>query len=294
MWYAAGAYILWGLLPLFWKALQAVPATEIMAHRVVWTLVVALLLLAYQRNWSWLAAVFRNKRVALTCLATGLLITLNWFIFIWAANAGYLLETSLGYFINPLVSVLLGVLVLKERLRLGQSLSLAVALAGVLYLTISYGRLPWIALSLAGSFALYALLRKTAVLGSLEGLTLETLFVCLPALAYLLFRAWAGTGAFGSVGMASSVLLACAGIATAAPLLLFAAGARRIPLTSLGILQYIAPTLQFTLGVVVYGERLSPTRLIGFCLIWLALVLYSGEGLLHGSRTVPLHAAAGE
>ncbi len=286
MWYAVGAYTLWGLLPLFWKALHAVPATEIMAHRVVWTLVVALLLLGYQRNWRWLAAVFQNKRVMLTFLATGLLITLNWFIFIWAANAGYLLETSLGYFINPLVNVLLGVLVLKERLRFGQGLALALALAGVLYLTLSYGRLPWIALSLAGSFALYALLRKTAALDSLEGLTLETLFVCLPALGYLLVRAWTGTGAYGYAGVTTTVLLSCAGLATAAPLLLFAASARRITLTSLGILQYIAPTLHFVLGVVVYGEQLSPTRLMGFGLIWLALVLYTGEGLLQGSRPV--------
>lgn len=286
--YAVGAYTLWGLLPIFWKALGMVPAIEIMAHRVVWTVGVAFVLLGYQRNWGWLAAVARSRRVALTFLATGLLITLNWFIFIWAANAGYLLETSLGYFINPLVSVLLGVIVLKERLRFGQWLAMAVALAGVLYLTLSYGRLPWIALSLAVSFALYGLLRKTAALGSLEGLTLETSFVFLPALAYLLSRASAGTGAFGHAGATTTPLLACTGIATAAPLLLFAAGARRMPLTSLGILQYIAPTLQFLLGVVVYGETLSLTRLAGFCLIWLALVLYTSEGLLQASRTMRL------
>jgi chloramphenicol-sensitive protein RarD len=292
--YAAGSYILWGLLPVFWKALQGVPALEILAHRIVWSLLVVLLLLVYHRQWHWLGAVFQNKRIVLTFMTSALLLTLNWFIYIWAVNADYIVEASLGYFINPLVNVLLGVLFLKERLRFWQGVAIAVALSGVVYLTVSYGTLPWIALTLAASFGGYGLLRKTASLNSLEGLTLETLLLFFPALAYLCCLTWLGTARFGHAGATTTMLLVLAGLATAVPLLLFAAGARRITLTSLGILQYIAPTLQFLLGVFVYNETLSLPRLIGFCLIWLALFLYSLEGLLQGNRASRVHAAASE
>lgn len=292
--YAASAYFLWGLLPIFWKALHNVPALEILAHRIVWGLAVTLLLVAYRRRDPWLAAVLRNKYTLLTFATSALLLSINWFVYIWAVNAGYIVEVSLGYFINPLINVLLGVLFLKERLRVGQGIAVAVALSAVLYLTVQYGTLPWIALVLACSFGGYGLLRKTATLGSLEGLTLETLLLSAPALAYLLYRESIGSAAFIHAGVGTSLLLACAGVITAVPLLLFAAGARRITLTTLGLLQYIAPTLQFLLGVLVYGEALTPQRLIGFCLIWLALAIYTVEGALRGGRAARMRAAAGE
>ena len=259
--YAASAYTLWGLLPLFWKALHGVPALEILAHRMVWSLVVVLLLLAVQHHWRWIPAVLRNGRIVLTFAASALLLTLNWFIYIWAVNAGHVVEASLGYFINPLVNVLLGLLFLNERLRFRQLVAIAVALGGVVVLTVSYGVVPWIALTLAGSFGLYGLLRKTAALSSLEGLTLETLLLFLPALVYLLYLEANGTAAFGHTSTTTSLLLAAGGVATAFPLLLFAAAARRITLTLLGILQYIAPSMQFLLGVLVYDEPFDGMRL---------------------------------
>ncbi|MBA3533292.1 MAG: EamA family transporter RarD [Ardenticatenales bacterium] len=286
-----GAYVLWGLLPLFWKALKEVPALEILAHRMVWSLGVVLLLLALRGRWRWLASVVRDRRILLTFTTTALLLSLNWYIYIWAVNAGYIVETSLGYFINPLVNVLLGVLFLKERLRLWQGVAIALAFVGVLYLTVQYGALPWIALTLAISFGFYGLLRKTASLDSLEGLTLETLLLFLPALSYLLYLEGQGSAAFGHSSVSTTALLALAGIATATPLLLFASGARRITLTLLGLLQYIAPTLQFLIGVFVYGEELSPARLMGFAIIWAALLLYTGESLLHHRREGPLQPA---
>ena len=290
--YAASAYIAWGFLPVFWKALQTVPALEILAHRIVWGLAVALLLVAYRSNWRWLGEVFRSKRTMLTFVTSSLLLSVNWFVYIWAVNAGYIVETSLGYFINPLLNVLLGVLFLKERLRAGQAVAVALALAGVLYLTVQYGAPPWIALALASSFGAYGLLRKTATLGSLEGFTLEALLLFPPALGYVLYREALGTGAFVHAGGATPLLLVCGGIVTAATLLLFAAGARRITLISLGILQYMAPTIQFLLGVLVYGEELSLQRLIGFCIIWLALAIYTLEAVLRGSRAAQTRAVA--
>ena len=292
--YAASAYVAWGFLPVYWKALHDVPALEILAHRVVWGLAVAIVLVSYRIGWQWLGAIVRNQRTLLTFAASGLLLSLNWLIYIWAVNAGHIVQTSLGYFINPLVNVLLGVLFLRERLRGGQGIAIAVALGGVLYLTVQYGALPWIALGLAVSFGCYALLRKTAALNSLEGFTLEILLIFPPALGYLLYREAFGSAAFGHMGIATSLLLACAGAVTAGPLLLFAAGARRISMTSLGILQYITPSLQLLLGVLVYGESLSLARLVGFCLIWLALAIYTLEGILFNSSAARMAAAASE
>jgi chloramphenicol-sensitive protein RarD len=273
--YAASAYLIWGLLPIFWKALQTVPALEILAHRIVWSLVVVLLLLAYKRAWRWLPAALRDRRTLLTFLATASFLSLNWFAYIWAVNAGYILETSLGYFITPLVNILLGMIFLQERLRFWQGVALALASSAVLYLTLSYGAFPWIALTLALSFGAYGLLRKIAPLNSLEGLTLETLLMFFPALAYLLTLAVNGRGSFGTTDARTTLLLILTGIITAFPLLLFASGARRITMTSLGFLQYIAPTITFFLGVFVYHEPLSTARLVGFSLIWVALLIYT-------------------
>ncbi len=280
--YAGSCYIAWGLLPVFWKALHTVPAFEIVAHRIVWSLLVVLVLLAYRRKWRWLGAALHNRRIMLTYTTSACMLTVNWLLYIWAVNAGYVIETSLGYFINPLVSVFLGVLFLRERLRLGQVLALAVACCGVGYLTLSYGRIPWIALTIAGSFGIYGLLRKTAPLASLEGLTLETLLLFLPALAYLGYLTGVGQAALGHAPLLTNVLLVSAGVVTAIPLLLFAAGAKLISMTTLGILQFVNPTLQFFLGVFVYHEALSSSQLVGFAFIWAALVLYLIEGRLVG------------
>jgi chloramphenicol-sensitive protein RarD len=294
MLYALGAYIAWGFLPVFWKSLHEVPAPEILAHRVAWGLVVGVVLASYRIGWGWLGAVLHSRRTLLAFVASASLLSLNWFIYIWAVNAGHIVETSLGYFINPLVNVLLGMLFLRERLRGGQRLAIGVALGGVLYLTFLYGALPWIALALAFSFGCYALLRKMAALESLEGFTLETLLLFPIALAYLLYREVTGGAAFVHAGLSTTLLLACAGLVTAGPLLLFAAGARRISMTTLGILQYIAPSIQLMLGVLVYGESLSAARLVGFCLIWLALAIYTLEGLLFNSGAARLSTAPGE
>jgi chloramphenicol-sensitive protein RarD len=215
----------------------------------------------------------------LTFLSSAVLLAINWFTYIWGVNHGFIVETSLGYFINPLVNVVLGVFFLRERLRAGQWAAVAMAASGVLYLTISYGALPWIALTLAFSFGLYGFLRKTARLDSLEGLSMETGLLFLPALGYLLYLEAAGQASFGHAGLVPTLLLALAGVATAVPLLFFAIGARLIPLSLLGILQYLAPTIQFLLGVLVYDEPFTLERLVGFGLVWSALLIYTIESI---------------
>lgn len=282
--YAAGAYILWGLLPVYWKALDEVSAGQILAHRIVWSLASVGLFLLVRRNWSWLPGALRQPRVLLLFVLSGVLLGINWFVFIWGVNAGFIVETSLGYFINPLVNVLLGFLLLKETLRGTQWLALSIALVGVLYLTFSYGAFPWIALTLAFTFSFYGLIRKTAPLNSAEGLFLETAVLFLPALGFLILQEMHGVGAFGHSGTAINLTLAGAGIVTSIPLILFAAGARRITLTTLGLLQYIMPTLQFLIGVFIYHEEFGPSRVVGFGLIWLALILYTSEGLIQRKR----------
>ncbi|PDW01761.1 EamA family transporter RarD [Candidatus Viridilinea mediisalina] len=284
VWYAAGAYVLWGLLPIFWKALAHVPTLEILAHRVVWALVVALLLVALRGGWRWIGQALRNRRVVGVFVLTAILLSFNWGLYIWSVNNNHVVEASLGYFINPLVNVFLGVVFLRERLRPGQALAIVVALAGVSFLTITYGTPPWIALILAGSFGLYGLLRKTASLGSLEGFTLETMAMFVPAFVFLVFVELSTGGAFWHMGPWTTLLLVASGAATAAPLLLFAAGARLVTMTTLGVLQYIAPTLQFLLGVFLYGEALSPERLTGFVIVWIALVIYTIEGVISSGR----------
>ncbi len=282
--YAAGAYILWGLFPLYWKNLDAVPALEILSHRIVWSLVFMLLLLTVRHNWAWLKPALHSKRTLLIFLLTGALLSVNWLTYIWAVNAGFIIETSLGYFINPLVSVLLGVVFLRERLRSGQWLAIAIAAVGVLYLTVSYGALPWISLVLAFSFGSYGLLRKIAPLGSQEGLTLETAWMFIPAFLYLLFVQGQGTAAFLHSDLKTTLMLGLAGVATAVPLLLFASGARLIPLSIVGLLQYIAPTIQFPIGVFVYHEAFTQTRFIGFSIVWMALIIFTAELFMHNKK----------
>ena len=277
--FAATAYAIWGVFPLYFKTLQDIPPIEIMLHRIVWSLAFVMLVLAWRRQWAWIGETVRRPKVLASFALSAVLLSTNWFIYIWAVNNGRIIDSSLGYFINPLVNVLLGFLLLRERLRPGQWMAVALAAAGVAWLTWQGGHLPWIGLLLAATFGTYGLLRKTAVLGPLEGLSLETLLLFPLALAYLIVLTWNGHNTFLAAPASSRWLLIAAGPITAIPLLLFAAGARRIPLSVLGLLQYIGPSLQLLLGVWLYHEPFGGDRLIGFVMIWSALAVYSLEGL---------------
>ena len=291
--YALAAYIFWGFLPIYWKFLNHVPAQEILMHRIAWSFVFLLLVLSYKRYWSWLSAL-KDWRVLLTFLASSLLLTVNWGLYIWAVNAGYIVEASLGYFINPLVNVVLGLLFLRERLRRGQWLAVAFAVVGVGYLTITYGALPWISLTLAFSFGTYGLLRKTAKLDALAGLSLETALLFLPAAGYLIWLQVNKTAVFLHTDPISNILLIFTGVVTAVPLLWFALGARQVPLTTMGVLQYAAPTLQFLIGVFLYHEPFTHDRLIGFSFIWVALAIYSVEMVINGRWRRRLRLSIGD
>lgn len=272
------AYMMWGFFPIYFKLLQAVPAAQIMAHRVAWSFIILLIIILIRKK---LVSMLKGltTRVVLLYFSAGAILALNWFTYVWGVNAGYIIETSLGYFINPLVSVILGVVILKERLRPLQWIPVGLAATGVTYLTIEHGSLPWIAIVLAISFGTYGLLKKIAPLPAIEGLSLETAGVFLPALAFILFHEFRGTGAFGHVNFPTTFFLALSGIITVIPLVFFGAGAPKVPLTTIGILQYIAPTLQFLIGVFVYDEPFSSHQLIGFSIIWAALIFYSIESL---------------
>ncbi|MBX3001240.1 MAG: EamA family transporter RarD [Caldilineaceae bacterium] len=280
--YAAIAYLTWGLLPIYWKSLQALPPLEIMAHRVVWSLAFVAIVLTVRRQWRWLGTI--NRQTLLTFVAVSALISVNWFVYIWAVNAGFVVETSLGYFINPLVNVSLGAIFLGERLRRLQWMAVGLAAAGVLYLTISYGSLPWISLTLAFTFGFYALLKKTAKLNSAEGLTLEMALIFPLAVVYLIYLGFTGEAAFPRVGLGIESLMVGAGVITAIPLLAFASAARRISMTALGLMQYMAPTMQFCLGVFLYHEPFTSAHLVGFSLIWLALAAYTAESIVHSRQ----------
>lgn len=291
IWYAIGAYTLWGLFPIFWKLLHGVPALQLVGHRIGWSFLLLCAVILLSKQWQAFRAAALSWRVLLIYLVAALLISVNWLTYIWAVNAGFIVETSLGYYINPLLSVLMGVIFLRERLRPMQWLPIGLAAAGVLYLTFAYGALPWIALTLALTFGIYGLVKKTAPLGSLYGLTLETGILFLPALMYLLYAEAAGTAAFLHTGARSALLLIGAGAVTTIPLLMFASAAQRIPLSLVGILQYIAPTLQFLLGVLVYHEPFDQAHFIGFGIVWAALIIFGVEGFL-AHRAQPVAAVA--
>ena len=283
--YATFAFFCWGLFPLYFHAIGEVPALEILAHRMLWSLLFLGLVLTARQQWKWLPQVLRNPRVLGSFVASALLLTANWFVYIWSVNNGHVIDASLGYFINPLVNVLLGLLVLKEKLRRGQWFAIAVAASGVLWLTWSAGQLPWIALILGVTFGGYGLLRKTAALAALEGLSLETMLLFPLALVYVLWLTLHGQNTFINTPYdGTRWLLAAAGPITAIPLVMFAAGARKIPMSVLGLLQYLSPTMQALLGVWVFHETFPPARLIGFVIIWAALGLYVAEGLWQGKR----------
>jgi len=284
-WSGVAAYTIWGLVPLYWKLLKHVPAIQVLGHRIVWSLVVLVVLVAVLRRGgrrprdgrTALASVSRRV-VGLYAIAAAL-IAVNWFLYIYAVNAGFIVETSLGYYITPLVNVLFGVLFFHERMRPAQWVSIALATVGVVQLTFAYGALPWIAFGLAASFGSYGLAKKKAPLDPIEGLTLETALLAPVAILYLVLLHRAGEGAFLRTGATSDALMIGGGVVTTVPLLLFAAAVRTVPLSVIGILQYIGPTLQFLLGVFVYGEPFSHSQLIGFSIVWAALAVYAGDSL---------------
>lgn len=276
--YAALAYIAWGLFPLYFRQVAHVPALEVVAHRTVWSLAFVLVVLAVRRQWGWMRALWSQPRVLGAFAASALLLSGNWLTYVWAVQNHHVVDASLGYFILPLVNVALGFVFLHERPRPGQWLAVALAAGGVLWLAVQAGSVPWIALVLALSFGFYGLMRKVATLGALEGLTLETMMLAPVALAALGVWSAQGQGALVQGDASTVAWLLVAGPLTAVPLLLFAAGARRIPLATMGILQYISPSLQFALGIWLFHEPFQPARLLGFVLIWAALLVYSVEG----------------
>ncbi|MCA1029459.1 EamA family transporter RarD [Bacillus timonensis] len=277
--YTTLAYLIWGILPLYWKLLDEVTAFEILAHRVFWSFVFVMMIIFVSKRLQTFSTdlknTFTNVRALFAVSSAAVLISTNWFIYIWAVNADHIIEASLGYYINPLVSVLLGIIVLKERLLFWQSISFILAGVGVLILTFQYGQFPWIAITLAVSFGLYGLTKKLTKLDPIIGLTLETLLVAPIAFLYLAFLANNQMGSFLPASFDVKLLLIGAGIVTAMPLLWFAQGAKRIPLSMIGILQYIAPTISLVLGVFLYNEHFSKVHLVTFMFIWTALVIYS-------------------
>lgn len=288
LWYGIGAYGLWGLFPIYWKWLHKVPALQLIGHRIIWSFVALTIVLAVMRQWRAFRVEALKPRVLRLYVLAAVFIGINWFVYMWAVNEGFIVETSLGYFINPLLNVLMGVIILHEKLRPAQWIPIGLAAAGVVYLTLLYGSLPWIALTLAFSFGLYGLVKKLAPLGSLYGLTLETGVLLVPMLLYLIFAEINGQGAFLHTDLASNLLMIGAGPVTVIPLLMFASAVRRVPLSTMGILQYIAPTLQFLLGVLVYGEAFSSAQFIGFGLVWLALIVFTVENVWQRRRTLSI------
>ncbi len=274
-----GAFLIWGFMPAYLKPMSAVPALEIMAHRLVWCCVFVLILLAVLGALGQVRAALAEPATRLRLLATAGLVSANWLLYVWAVNSAHVVEASLGYFINPLLNVALGVVLLSERLNRAQWMAVTLALVGVAYLTVVSGRLPWIALALACSFGFYGLLRKVTPVQPLAGLATETLLLLPLGVAYLIWCESAGAGAFGHAGPMINLLLIGSGLITAVPLALFAYGAKRIAYSTVGVIQYIGPTLQLLLGVLAYGEPFPATRMIGFGLIWLALAIYLIDGL---------------
>lgn len=288
--YGLSAYALWGLFPLFFKQLQAASALEVVLHRMVWSLVFVLILLAALRRFGWLADVRRSPALLGKFAVSAVLLAANWLSYIWAVNNGHVLDASLGYFILPLINVALGFVFLHERLRKAQWLAFALAASGVLWMALQSGHVPWLALLIALTFGFYGLMRKVAVLGALEGMSLETLLLAPVALVALLWGRH--TGELPAHDAHTWLFFVLSGPVTAIPLLLFAAGARRVPLSTMGILQYITPSILALMGVFLYGETFAGPRAQGFVLIWAALALYTAEGVWAGRRLAARRAAA--
>ena len=273
--YGLAAYTVWGFLPLYWKLLQMIPSTEILAHRIFWSFFYVIIILSIQGKGRLLKETLMDKRAVKLIAAASVLITVNWGLYIWAVNNNHVVESSMGYYINPLIVVLLGTVVLKEKLNFWQIISLVFAVVGVLILTIQYGKFPWVSLLLALSFALYGLFKKLIQADSLVGLALETMLIMPFAMGFILIKQGYGTGVIGAIPLKTTILLLCSGLATATPLLWFAKGAKRIPLSTMGFLQYISPTISLLLGILVFKESFTGTHLISFGFIWCGLIIYS-------------------
>jgi chloramphenicol-sensitive protein RarD len=285
--YAGSAFLIWGLSPIYWKAMQSVPALEIVTHRVVWSFLFLIGLTLVQHRWGEFVDVVKTPRTLLILALTTLLVSSNWLLYIWAVNAGYMLQASLGYYINPLVNVLLGMVFLRERLRRPQALAVLLACAAVLFRTVSHGEFPWIALTLGFTFGVYGLIRKVAPVSSLVGLTVETLLLAIPGVVYLLLLESQAAGALFHVSRSLNLLLIGTGVFTAVPLLFFNLGARRINLSTVGLMQYVAPSGMFLLAVLVYGEPFSATQAWTFVMIWTALAVYSIDSVRTYRRMRP-------
>ena len=288
--YGAGAYLLWGLFPLYWPLLEPAGAIEILAMRMLWSLVFVGCLLGVSRRWARVRAVLSDRGALWRLAVAAVFVSVNWGVYIWAVNSRHVVETSLGYFINPLLTIVLGVVVLKESLRPAQWVAVGIASAAIVVLTVDYGRLPWIALVLACSFATYGFVKSQTGVGAVESLTIETSVLAVPALIAVAVLAARSQLVFGHHGVGNMLLLAATGVVTAVPLLLFAAGARRLPLTVLGLLQYLAPVLQLAVGVGIRHEPMPPARVAGFALVWLALIVLTVDGL-RGRRRPALDPA---
>ena len=280
IWHAIGAYVAWGLLPFYWKQVAEVPALQLIGHRIVWSFFTLLVVVGFSRQRQAFVAALKTPRLLRVYAVAAVLIGINWFLYVWAVNSGFIVETSMGYFITPLVSVLFGVLLLRERLRPVQWVAVGLAAAGVLYLTAAYASLPWISVILAFSFGSYGLVKKIAPLGSVNGLAMETGILLLPAVGYLAYLDRHGEGAFLHAGTYVTILLVGAGLATTVPLLLFASAAQRIPLSLMGVFQYIYPTLNLLAGVLFYKEPFTRTQFVGFALVWAGLIAFGIDGLL--------------
>ncbi|WP_433436769.1 EamA family transporter RarD [Nonomuraea sp. CA-141351] len=273
--FGIAAYTIWGLFPLYWPLLKPSGAVEILAHRMVWSLVVVAAVLVVRRHWSWFRPLIRQPMKLGLLVLAAVLVTVNWGVYIYAVNSGHVVESALGYFINPLVSVLFGVVLLRERLRPLQWVAVGFGALAVLVLTVDYGRLPWIALTLAITFGVYGLVKKQANVAATESLAIETLVLFLPALGYLFFLQTGGQGTFTGEGLGHALLLIGGGVATAIPLICFGAAAIRVPLSTIGLLQYIAPILQFACGVLIAKETMPSSRWIGFSIVWVALAIFT-------------------
>jgi len=282
--YAGAAFVIWGLAAVYWKELGSVPPLEIIAHRVAWSFFFLFSLIILQRQWNQFVVILQNPRMLLILLSTSILVGANWLLYVWAVNNNHLLQASLGYYINPLVNVVLGMVFLKERLRRPQILAVLLATIGVLYLTIQYGQFPWIAICLAMSFGLYGLIRKVAPVSPLVGLTVETLLLSLPAIGYLLYLDFQGTGTIFRVSLKFDLLLIGCAPLTAVPLLFFTAGAKRLYLSTVGLMQYIGPSGMFLLAVFYYHEPFSTAQIWTFVMIWTALVIYSTDSVIYYRR----------
>lgn len=289
LFYGLTAYLIWGFFPLYFKLIEVVPSVQILAHRFVWSFLLIVIINSVRREWRTIFNLLANWKILLTYAVAGSLLAINWGVYVWGVNHGHVVETSLGYFINPLLNVVLGVLFLREELHWSKWIPVGLATLGVLYLTLQSHALPWIGLVLAFSFGLYGLVKKVAPLNSLQGLTLETMTIFPLALGYLMMMDKIGEGVIFHTTSKVDILLIFTGILTVVPLLLFGNAVRMIPLWALGFLQYVTPTCQFLLGIFVFHEPFSPHRLVGFVLIWIALGVFSAQEMLARRQAVVVY-----